>query len=107
LPLARLYADDRWHGLLCRILNRLQEKPLEVGRSALPLVWPFWQISHEGVAAILWTIAPFAEPTAPMRDQANTATAIRVWAFHDTFLVRFLMTGIAISASPGKHCVSQ
>ncbi len=38
LPLARLYADDRWHQLLWGILNRLQEEPLEVGRSALLLV---------------------------------------------------------------------
>jgi hypothetical protein len=36
--LARLYADDCWHQLLWGILNRLQEEPLEVGRSALPLV---------------------------------------------------------------------
>ena len=38
LPLARLYADDRWHQLLWGVLNRLQEEPLEVGRSALLLV---------------------------------------------------------------------
>jgi hypothetical protein len=38
LPLARLYADDRWYQLLWGILNRLQEEPLEVGRSALLLV---------------------------------------------------------------------
>jgi hypothetical protein len=37
-PLARLYADDCWHQLLWRILNWLQEEPLEVGRRALPLV---------------------------------------------------------------------
>jgi hypothetical protein len=107
LPLARLYADDRWHQLLWGILNRLQEEPLEVGRSALLLVWPFWQISHDGIAAIPWTVAPLAEPPAPMGDQANTAIAIRIWAFHDTFLARFLMTGVAISAFPGKHSVSQ
>jgi hypothetical protein len=52
LPLARLYADDRWHQLLPGILSWLQEEPLEVGRSALLLVWPFWQISHDGIAAI-------------------------------------------------------
>jgi hypothetical protein len=31
----RLYTDDRWHQLLLRISNWLQEEPLEVGRSAL------------------------------------------------------------------------
>jgi hypothetical protein len=31
----RLCADDRWHQLLLRISNWLQEEPLEVGRSAL------------------------------------------------------------------------
>jgi len=35
LPLPRLYADDRWHQLLLRISNWLQEEPLEVGRSAV------------------------------------------------------------------------
>jgi hypothetical protein len=52
LPLARLYAGDRWHQLLRGIPNRLQEEPLEVDRSALLLAEPFWQISHEGIAAI-------------------------------------------------------
>jgi hypothetical protein len=52
LPLACLNADDRWHQLLRGIPHRLQEEPLEVGRSALLLAWPFWQISHEGIAAI-------------------------------------------------------
>jgi hypothetical protein len=37
LPLARLYADDRWHQPLRGILNRLQEQPLEVGRSTVLL----------------------------------------------------------------------
>jgi hypothetical protein len=97
VPLARLYADDRWHQLLRGILNRLQEQPLEVGRSTLLLAWPFWQISHEGIAAIPWTIASLAEPSAPMGNQANTAIAIRIWAFHETFLPRFLMIGIAIT----------
>jgi len=41
LPLARLYADDRWLQLLRVIPNRLQEEPLEVCRSALLLVRPF------------------------------------------------------------------
>ena len=51
LPLARLYRDNRWHQLLLWIPNRLQEKPLEVGRCTR-LFLCSRQISHESVAAI-------------------------------------------------------
>src|SRR6516162_3493104 len=51
LPLASLYRDNRWHQLLLWIPNRLQEKPLEVGRCAR-LFLCSRQISHEGVGAI-------------------------------------------------------
>ena len=51
LPLACLYRDNRWHQLLLWIPNRLQEKPLEVGRCT-PHFLCSRQISHEGVAAI-------------------------------------------------------
>ena len=51
LPLACLYRDNRWHQLLLWIPNRLQEKPLEVGRCTR-LFLCARQISHEGVGAI-------------------------------------------------------
>ena len=51
LPLACLYRDNRWHQPLLWIPNRLQEKPLEVGRCTR-LFLCARQISHEGVAAI-------------------------------------------------------
>jgi hypothetical protein len=103
LPLACLYWDNRRHQFLLWIPNRLQEKPLEVGRCAGLFLWPL-QISHEGVAAISRTVAPLAEPPTPMMDESNTAIAIWIWAFHDTFLARFFVT---LYAAPPKHCVSQ
>ena len=51
LPLACLYRDNRWHQLLLWIPNRLQEKPLEVGRCTRVFLCAR-QISREGVATI-------------------------------------------------------
>jgi hypothetical protein len=69
-----------WHQLLLRGLSiGRQEEPLEVGRRSGPLlVRSIWQIRHEGIAAVPWTVALFAEPS-PMSDQANTAIAIEIW----------------------------
>ena len=74
-PLACLYRDNRWHQLLLWIPNRLQEKPLEVGRCTRLLLWSR-QISHDGVPAIPRTVAPLAKPPAPMMDESNTAIAM-------------------------------
>jgi hypothetical protein len=75
LPLASFYRDNRWHQFLLWIPNRLQEKPLEVGRCTRILLWSR-QTSHEGVPAIPSTVALLAEPPAPMMNESNTAIAL-------------------------------
>jgi|SRR6266851_247299 len=70
-----------WHQLLPWLLNRLQEKPLEVGRGAQLLSRLFRQISWEGIAAIPRTVPLLAEPAASTGDEPNTAIAIWICAF--------------------------
>ena len=52
LTLALAGAYTNRHQLRLRILARLQEEPLKVGRNGLLFARPFWQISQEGIAAI-------------------------------------------------------
>src|SRR6266851_9959936 len=79
--LARPYPNMCWHRLLPWLLNRLQEKPLEVGRGAQLLSRLFRQISCEGIAAIPRTVPLLAEPAASTGDEPNTAIAIWICAF--------------------------
>jgi hypothetical protein len=105
--LARPYPNMCWHRLLPWLLNRLQEKPLEVGRGAQLLSRLFRQISWEGIAAIPRTVPLLAEPAASIGDEPNTAIAIWICAFHDTFLLRPLRGDIVMCDPPRRHRVSQ
>jgi hypothetical protein len=60
-----------WHQLLPWLLNRLQEKPLEVGRGAQLLSRLFRQISREGIAAIPRTVPLLADPADGSRAQCR------------------------------------
>jgi hypothetical protein len=64
-----------WHQLLPWLFNRLQEKPLEVGRAAQLLSRLFRQISWEGIAAIPRTVPLLAEPVASMGARRGRETA--------------------------------
>ena len=86
-----------------RIFSRWQEQPRKTARTVSVLVRSVRRFGHHPIAALPGTIAPPAGPAAPVRDEANVAIAIRICAFHDTFLVE-RVTMLACSA---KHCGSQ
>ena len=51
MPVMCPCTNDCWFQLQPWVLNRLQKKPLKVGRRA-PLLSQFWCISHEYIAAM-------------------------------------------------------
>src|SRR5262249_12323019 len=96
----RALTDDTWNQLRLRLL---QEEPFEIGFGNpffFRLVLPS---GHESFAALPGTVAAFVEPAALIRDEANTAIAIRICAFHDTFQVHLLTPAIPSVT----HLVSQ
>jgi hypothetical protein len=60
------------------IFDRLQKEPLEIGRIVPLLLLPLGPHGHNGVAALPRAVAPFAEQAAPVGNEPDSATAIRV-----------------------------
>jgi hypothetical protein len=57
-------------------LNRLQEKPLDVTHGVRLLPRLFRHVSWDDIEAIPGTVAPLAEPPAPLGNEPNTTIAI-------------------------------